>query len=256
MGPMRVLSEKVAVVTGAAAGIGLGIAEALVRRGARVMLADLDEQRLAHAERRLASEGASVSATVTDVADAASVEHLADATLARFGAVHVVCNNAGILRMGRTWELPLSDWHAVLAVNLYGVVNGVRTFVPRLLESGEEGHVVNVASMAAVLPVPFIAPYNVSKHGVLALSETLHDELTAAGAPIGVTVVMPGLVPSRLGLPPAAPDPDPGSLAPGELAPREVGEQVVDAVLQNRLHLFTHPERVADVRARFARITG
>jgi NAD(P)-dependent dehydrogenase (short-subunit alcohol dehydrogenase family) len=244
------------VVTGAAGGIGLGIVEALLDRGMHVMLADVDGERLSVEERRLAGGGALVASKVTDVTDAAQVEALASAALDRFGAVHVVCNNAGIIRPGRSWELSLADWQAVLAVNLYGVINGMRTFVPLLLDSGHEGHVVNVASMAAVVPVPGIAPYNVSKHGVLALSETLHAELVAAGAPIGVTVVMPGRVPTRLGVPAGAPGPEPGVLGPDELAPRQVGDLVAQAVGQDQLYLFTHPARVDDARARFARITG
>ena len=115
---------------------------------------------------------------------------------------------------------------------------------------------VNVASMAAVVPVAGIAPYNVSKHGVLALSETLHGELAGAGAPIGVTVVMPGRVPTRLGRPAGAPEPDVAVPAAGELAPREVGERVARAVRRDQLYLFTHPERLDEVRARFARIAG
>ena len=244
------------MVTGAAGGIGLGIVEALLDRGMQVMLADVDGERLSAEERRLAAGGAPVASKVTDVTDAAQVEALASAALDRFGAVHVVCNNAGIIRPGRSWELSLADWQAVLAVNVYGVINGVRTFVPLLLDSGHEGHVVNVASMAAVVPVPGIAPYNVSKHGVLALSETLYAELVAAGAPIGVTVVMPGRVPTRLGFPAGAPGPEPGVLGPGELAPRQVGDLVAQAVVRDQLYLFTHPARVDDARARFARITA
>jgi NAD(P)-dependent dehydrogenase (short-subunit alcohol dehydrogenase family) len=201
---------------------------------------------------------------VTDVGDADAVDDLARATIDRFGTVHVVCNNAGIIRAGRTWELPLDDWERVLRVNLLGVVHGVRSFVPRMLDAGEEGHVVNVASMAAVVPVPWIGPYNVAKHGVLALSETLQAELAAAGAPIGVTVVMPGRVRTRLGLPAdeheeadigGADDEPAGEPEPGVMEPAEVGRQVVDSVRDRRLHLFTHRERIAEVRARFARIT-
>jgi NAD(P)-dependent dehydrogenase (short-subunit alcohol dehydrogenase family) len=250
------LRDRVAVVTGAASGIGLGIAEAFVAAGMKVMLADVDATRLRAEEQRLSEAGADIASTVVDVADPAQVDGLADAALARFGGVHVICNNAGIIRPGRTWELPLEDWDAVLRVNLLGVVHGVRTFVPLMLASGDPGHVVNVASMAAVVPVPGIGPYNVSKHGVLALSEVLDAELVAAGAPIGVTVVMPGRVRSRLGRPAGAPDADDDlPLQPGEIDPHDVGRQVVDAVREGRLHLFTHPERIADARARFARIT-
>jgi NAD(P)-dependent dehydrogenase (short-subunit alcohol dehydrogenase family) len=248
----------VAVVTGAASGIGLGIAEAFAAEGMRLVLADVDRDRLEREAERLRSTGSEVAAVVTDVGDAAAVQALANGTMARFGAVHVVCNNAGIIRPGRTWELPLEDWDAVLRVNLLGVVHGVHSFVPLLLASGEEGHVVNVASMAAVVPVPGIGPYNVSKHGVLALSEVLHAELQAAGAPVGVSIVMPGRVRSRLGRPPGSPDAaEPsGPTEPGVIEPAEVGRHVVDAVRHGRLHVFTHPDRVEEVRARFARITG
>jgi NAD(P)-dependent dehydrogenase (short-subunit alcohol dehydrogenase family) len=258
-GRVQTLKDRVAVVTGAASGIGLGITEAFVAQGMKVMLCDVDEARLAVQERRLAALGATVASSVVDVGEAAQVDELAAGVLARFGDVSVICNNAGIIRPGRTWELPVSDWEAVLRVNLLGVVHGVRTFVPLLLASGHEGHIVNVASMAAVVPVVGIGPYNVSKHGVLALSEVLHAELAAAGAPIGVTVVMPGRVRTHLGRPPGTPDPEPSQvqpLQPGELAPAQVGAQVVDAVLRDQLHLFTHPDRLGEVVARFARITG
>jgi NAD(P)-dependent dehydrogenase (short-subunit alcohol dehydrogenase family) len=257
---MEELAGRVAVVTGAAGGIGLAVAEAFAGERMDVVLADVDERRLARAAERLRDRGARAEAVVTDVGDPAQVDALADATLSRFGAVHVVCNNAGTIRPGRTWELPLADWDFVLRVNLLGVVHGVHTFVPLLLESGAPGHVVNVASMAAVVPVPGIGPYNVSKHGVLALSEVLHAELRAMGAPIGVTVVMPGRVRTRLGLPDAGDDDDdqqpaaPEPAEPGVIEPSDVGRQIVEAVRADRLHLFTHPERVDDVRARFARI--
>ncbi len=208
---------------------------------------------------------------MTDVADADAVEALARAALVRFGAVHLIVNNAGIIRPGRTWELPLADWERVIQVNLLGVVHGVRTFVPLLLAAagrGEEGHVVNVASMAAVVPVPWIGPYNVAKHGVLALSETLQAELGAAGASVGVTVVMPGRVRTRLGRPRATPPAmaattattraatgGPPSPSPASWNPTRSGRQVVAAVREGRLHLFTHPERIPEVEARFARIT-
>jgi NAD(P)-dependent dehydrogenase (short-subunit alcohol dehydrogenase family) len=251
------LTGRVAVVTGAASGIGLGIAEAFARARMRLVLADIDGERLEEAAESLRQQGAEAEAVVTDVGDPAAVDALAEATLTRFGGVHVVCNNAGTIRPGRTWELPLADWELVLRVNLFGVVHGVHTFVPHLLRSGEPGHVVNVASMAAVVPVPGIGPYNVSKHGVLALSEVLRAELLELGAPIGVTVVMPGRVRTRLGLPRLAPGdepPDTPAPEPGVLEPSEIGRQVVEAIRENLLYLFTHPERLDDVRARFNRI--
>ena len=219
------------------------------------MLADVDEQRLAREVERLGPER--VHGVLCDVGDERAVEALADETLRRFGAVHVICNNAGILKSGRSWELSVDDWNTVLRINLLGVINGVRTFVPRILDTGQPGHIVNMASMAAVVPVKGIGPYSVAKHGVLALSDTLKMELVDAGLPIGVSVVMPGRVPSRLGRPPSDPteptyDPD----EPGMLSPGEVGRIVVEAIREDRMYVFTHPERIPDVEARFARITA
>jgi NAD(P)-dependent dehydrogenase (short-subunit alcohol dehydrogenase family) len=251
---MEELRDRVAVVTGAASGIGLGIAAALVAEGMRVVMADVDSRRL---DREVDALGANVHGVVCDVGDPEAVEHLARETLDRFEAVHLICNNAGIIRSGRSWELSLDDWNDVLRVNLLGTLHGIRTFVPLLLASEEEGHVVNVASMAAVVPVRGIGPYNVAKHGVLALTDTLAMELRDAGASIGVSLVMPGRVPSRLGRPPEDPhepadDPD----EPGLLPASEVGRRVVDAVRHNEPYVFTHPERIAEVERRFARITS
>jgi NAD(P)-dependent dehydrogenase (short-subunit alcohol dehydrogenase family) len=255
---MQDLVARVAVVSGAASGIGLAVAEALAVAGMKVMLSDIDEGRLADEEARLAASGATVASMVTDVGDPEQVDALAAAVIDRFGGVHLVCNNAGIVRPGLSWELSLADWESVLRVNLLGVIHGVRSFLPLLLDSGHEGHVVNVASMAAVVPVPGIAAYNVAKHGVLALSETLHAELVGNGSAVGVTVVMPGRVRTRLGQAPGSSGSvgeDVRPLQPGEIDPAEVGTAVVEAVRQNRLHLFTHPERMGEVVARFARIT-
>ena len=168
---MQQLSGRVGVVTGAASGIGLGIAHAFANAGMSVVVSDVDEARLAVAVEALGPDRA--MGVVCDVADSDAVEALADQAQERFGAIDVVCNNAGIIRGGTVWELPLSDWDAVLRVNLMGVLHGVRTFVRRMLAAGTEGYVVNVASMAAVVPVAGIGPYNVAKHGVLALSDTL-----------------------------------------------------------------------------------
>jgi NAD(P)-dependent dehydrogenase (short-subunit alcohol dehydrogenase family) len=254
---MREFDGRVAVITGAASGIGLGIAESFAAEGMRLVLADIDGERLQLEAQRLRSGGSEVEAVVTDVGDPNAVQALADLSVDRFGVVHIICNNAGIIRGGRTWELSLDDWDAVLRVNLLGVIHGVHSFVPLLLASGQEGHVVNVASMAAVVPVTGISPYNVAKHGVLALSEVLHTELLEAGASVGVSIVMPGRVHTRLGRPKDSETDttSPGSAEPGVLEPAEVGRHVVDAVRDGRLYVFTHPERVEDARSRFAGIT-
>ena len=193
-------------------------------------------------------------AVPTDVAVASSVDALAARCLEAFGGVHLVCNNAGVIATGRSWEIPLDAWDHVLGVNLWGVIHGLRAFVPLLLATQGPGHIVNVASMAAVCPVPGIAPYNVSKHGVLALSETLQAELDQAGADIGVTVVMPGRVATALGQPVDRDDRPARAPEPGVMGPDEVGRLIVQAVREGRRFLFTHAERVAEVERRFAAI--
>jgi NAD(P)-dependent dehydrogenase (short-subunit alcohol dehydrogenase family) len=161
------------------------------------------------------------------------------------------------MRAGRSWELSAEDWNTVLRVNLLAVIHGVRIFLPLILSTGQEGHVINMASMAAMVPVKGIGPYNVAKHGVLALSDTLKMELADAGAPVGVSVVMPGRVPSRLGRPPEDPiEPSFDPNEPGLLPASEVGRIVVEAVREDRMYVFTHPERISEVEARFARITA
>jgi NAD(P)-dependent dehydrogenase (short-subunit alcohol dehydrogenase family) len=252
---MEPIEGRVAVVTGAASGIGFGIASALAAAGARVMLADLDPGRLEAKAGELYDAGHDVASTVVDVRDQKSVDALAAATQARFGGVHIVCNNAGIIRRATlSWELSHQDWQDVLDVNLMGVVNGVLTFVPILLASGEPGHIVNTGSLASVLGVPGIGPYTASKHAVLGISEALATEFATIGAPIGVSCLMPGLVRTRIGQEADAPDPE-GPLDEGQMDPRDVGPIVVRAIRDNRLFVFTHPESIDGVRARFARIT-
>src|SRR4051812_10921533 len=149
---MRQLEGRTAVVTGAASGIGLAVAEAFVAEGMRVVMSDLDERALHDQAARVGASG-EVHAVVADVRDPDAVDALADAVVERFGVLHVAVNNAGIVNRGRSWELALDDWHRVLGVNLWGVIHGVRSFVPRILATGDEGHVVNVASMAAVTAI-------------------------------------------------------------------------------------------------------
>lgn len=191
---MERLAGRVAVVTGAAGGIGFGIAEALAAEGMRLVLADLDGERLAQAAGALAGGGAELIGIPTDVRDAGSVEALAAAALDAFGAVHVVCNNAGVATMGYQWETPLADWEWVVDVNLWGTVHGVRTFVPILLANPDGGHVVNVASMGGLIGSAFSGPYSATKHAVVGLSKGLRAEFEQQGAQIGVTVVCPGKV--------------------------------------------------------------
>jgi NAD(P)-dependent dehydrogenase (short-subunit alcohol dehydrogenase family) len=196
---MQELRGKVAVVTGAASGIGLALAKRLGAEGMKLALADVEPAALAGAQQALEGAGVACVAVQTDVTRADAVAALAERTLEAFGRVHVVCNNAGVFAGGLSWEAPLSDYEWVLGVNTWGVIHGVRTFVPILLRQGEPGHVVNVASMAALTSGPLSAAYFMSKHAVLALSESLYLELRQKGAPIGVSVVCPELIATRIG---------------------------------------------------------
>lgn len=189
-------SGGVCVVTGAASGIGRVLAGAFGSEGMRVVLADVNEPVLAEAVAELASAGVECVGQVTDVRDPASVERLAEVALERFGGVQVVCNNAGVSTMGKQWEISVEDWDWVIGVCLGGVVNGVHSFVPRMLAQGGPAHVVNTASMGGLLTGPYIGPYVAAKHGVVGLSKGLRAEL--AGTGIGVSVVCPGMVSTRI----------------------------------------------------------
>ena len=195
---MRSFEGKVAVVTGAASGIGLALARMLGEQGMRLALADIEADALQNAALDLEKRGVEVLAVRTDVSQADSVNALAEETLEAFGAVHVVCNNAGVFAGGISWEAPVEDYEWVLNVNLWGVIHGLRTFVPHLLAHGEEGHIVNTASMAAVTSMPYSAMYTLSKHAVLSLSESLYHELKLRGARIGVSALCPELVATRI----------------------------------------------------------
>jgi NAD(P)-dependent dehydrogenase (short-subunit alcohol dehydrogenase family) len=246
------LDGKVAVVTGGASGLGQAMARRFAREGARVVLADIAEPQLAAATDELAAGGADVVAVTTDVTDPASVDALARRSLDAFGAVDVVCNNAGLVVTGPAWEIPLADWRRLLDVNLWGVIHGIHAFVPLLLDQGTPAHVVNTASMGGVLSLAGIAPYVASKHAVVALSEVLHADLAARGAPVGVSVLCPGYVPTRLGLDDRdAPVPEP---RPGAITADDVAGRVVDALAEGRFYIFTHPGSTEQVAARSAAI--
>ena len=235
------LTDRNAVVTGAASGIGLAVTEAFVAAGMRVLMTDLDEALLASHAERLADGGADVRALVVDVTDPDAVERAADAAVEHFGKLHVAVNNAGIVVLGNSWELPLSEWHRVINVDLWGVIHGIRSFVPRILASGEPGHVVNTASMAAVTAIPGIGPYTASKHAVLGLSDGLRAELAAIDAPVGVSVVMPGMI--KTGLNPF-----------GTVEPEQVAANVVDAVRLGRAYVFTDDHHIPEVESRLGAI--
>ena len=195
---MKNFRDRVAVVTGAASGIGLALAERFAGEGMKVVMADIEAGALATASDRLRRNGAAIVATRVDVSRAEDVERLADETYDAFGAAHVVCNNAGVAVLGAVHEHTLADWQWVINVNLWGVIHGVHTFLPRMLAGGDEGHFVNTASMAGLTTAPFMSVYDVTKHGVVALSESMYKELTMTGAPIGVSVVCPGLIDTNI----------------------------------------------------------
>jgi NAD(P)-dependent dehydrogenase (short-subunit alcohol dehydrogenase family) len=188
------LEDRVAVVTGAASGIGLALAEGFAAEGMKVVMADIEADALDRAVAALRPRARAVLPVRVDVARAEEVERLARDTYATFGAAHVVCNNAGVAVIGAVHEHSLADWQWVLGVNLWGVIHGVRAFVPRMLAGGDEGHIVNTASMAGLTTAPFMSVYDVTKHGVVALSESMYKEFELTGAPIGVSVVCPGLI--------------------------------------------------------------
>jgi len=260
------LDGKVAVITGGASGIGRAVADRAVAEGMKVVLADIEKRPLEVAVDDLAANGAEALGVVTDVSDAASVQALRDRALDRFGAVHLVHNNAGIGLGGPIWEVSEADWRWILGVNLWGVVHGVATFTPLLIEQGE-GHIVNTASVAGLIAAPFLGPYNATKQAVVAISETLYKDLQAVGAPVGVSVLCPGFVQTRIAESErnrpewAVADHEvPGaeevrgvvrSLVDGGIAAARVADRVIDAVLGNTFYILTHPELDAAITARF-----
>jgi len=192
---MDTFEDKVVVVTGAGSGIGRALVHAFAAEGAHVVAADVEQDALV--ETAAASEA--ITTLTTDVARFEDVLALADDTFETFGHVDVLCNNAGVFAGGLIWERPPSDFEWTLGVNLWGILHGIRAFVPRMIAAQRPGHVVNTVSMAGLCATPFTAPYNVSKFAALAASECLAHDLAAVGAPIGVSVVVPSAVATRIG---------------------------------------------------------
>ncbi|MGZ3663396.1 MAG: SDR family NAD(P)-dependent oxidoreductase [Ktedonobacterales bacterium] len=268
---MKDFQGKVAVVTGAASGIGRALAEQSAHEGMHVVLADVEEGALTQAEAELKAGGAQVLAVRTDVSQAGEVERLAERAFATYGAVHLLFNNAGVSTGGGTiWETSLADWQWVLGVNLWGVIHGVHAFVPRMLAQDTEGHIVNTASAAGLFSVAGEGPYGVSKHGVVTLSETLALELAARGAKLKASVLCPEWVQTRIldaerNRPQAlrnAPAEQPLSpeleaaaqavrqLLEAGLAPAQVAETVFAAIRQEQFYILTHPTTKLAVQLR------
>jgi NAD(P)-dependent dehydrogenase (short-subunit alcohol dehydrogenase family) len=269
---MKDFGGKVAVVTGAASGIGRALADRFVDEGMRVVVADVEQEALDATERELTERTGDVLAVRTDVSSRNAVDELAAATLERFGVPHVLCNNAGVAGGGGgpVWKTTEKDWEWVMGVNLMGIVHGIQAFVPHMVESGQEGHVVNTSSIYGLATQgPII--YGVTKHGVVRLSEGLFSDLRAEGSPIGVSVLCPGLIATRIVSSvrnrPAhlRNEVDDGAGAAGaqflELAekrfmengmpPAEVAGIVVDAIREERFYVLTHPDMKRLVEQRF-----
>ncbi|WP_238006549.1 SDR family NAD(P)-dependent oxidoreductase [Dactylosporangium sp. AC04546] len=269
---MTDLAGTVVVITGAADGIGRALAGAFATAGARLVLADINRPLVEAVGRELSQLGTEVMTAGTDVSSREQVVELRDAAIARFGTVHVLCNNAGVMGPAGDplWELPIDEWQRVMAVNLWGVLHGIQAFLPAILAAGQPGHVLNTASMQGVTSGTLIPEYTVSKHAVVALSEALRAQLTARGAPVGVTVLCPGAVVTDLASREydrltQVGDGKPWAVAPGggggqqrwgssALTPAEVAAAAVTAVQQDRFYVFTSPGSRTRVEARLGPI--
>ncbi len=266
---MEIGAGKVAVVTGAGSGIGLALGHAFAAQGCSVVLADVQQDALDAAEAAMGEHGVETLAMTVDVSDREQVEALAQATLDRFGGVHVLCNNAGVSGAGDPWFGPIEGWEWTFGVNLWGVVHGVRAFLPHMIAGGG-GHIVNTASMAG-LYAGLSPAYDATKHGVVALTESLYHTMEGAQLGVGVSCLCPGWVktgildsernwPSEFG---ALPDRDAGAEVSRNyvkraidegMQPAAVADLVVDAVREGRYWIFPHPEWVEIAMERFHRI--
>lgn len=265
---MKHFAGRVAVVTGAGGGLGRELTLRFARAGMKLALADVDEAALAGTAAVLKAAGTAAITVRCDVSNGADVEALAARTLDAFGAVHVVCNNAGIAPLGVVWENTVADWQWTLGVNLWGAIHGVRVFTPILLRQDDEGHIVNTASVAGLIAPPGMGMYNVSKHAVVALSETLHHDLAARGAKVRCSVVCPAYFPSgiaesersrpaALSATRAKTDEDLArdammrkAVRSGRLSAADIAAHVFEAVRDERFYVLTHPRILPAVEAR------
>ena len=266
---MKEFAGKTAVITGAGSGFGREFARLGAQLGMQLVLADIEPAALQETVSQVQAAGAQAIGQVCDVSRAQDVAQLAEAAYARFGAVHLLFNNAGVGGAGGLlWEASERDWQWVLGVNLWGVVHGVRQFVPRMLAQGEACHMVNTASVAGLLSAQLMGVYNVSKHAVVTLSETLYHDLRTVGASMGVTVLCPAFVPtgihqsernrpehlreqaqptaSQL----AARRASEKAVTSGKVSAAQVAQMTFDAIREERFYVVTHPKILPSVELR------
>jgi NAD(P)-dependent dehydrogenase (short-subunit alcohol dehydrogenase family) len=267
---MKQLKGKVAAVTGAASGLGRAMALAFADEGMHVALGDVTDASDVFAE--VERKGVGALWMKLDVSRAQEVEAFAALIDKQFGGAHVVCNNAGVSPLGAAWETSLGDWQWIMGVNLWGVIHGVKSFVPRLI-ARNEGHVVNTASVAGIINPPGSGAYNVTKHAVVALSETLHHDLRERGSAVGVSVLCPAYVPTGIadsernrpaGLEATAKSKETlvreqmlrKAVSSGRLSADDVAKAVVQAVKEERFYILTHPRIKGAIEARMQDILG
>jgi len=276
---MKTFRDKVVVITGGASGLGREFANVAAREGMKLVLADVQADALERAADALRAQGAAVVARLCDVRKGEQVQALADAAIAEFGAVHLVFNNAGVGSGGLIWENTEADWEWVMGVNVWGVIHGVRIFTKLMLESAKsdpsfEGHIVNTASMAGLLNAPAMGVYNVSKHAVVALSETLYQDLQLVGAPIGASVLCPYFVPTgisqshrnrpedvRMTQGPtasqlAAQAMTDKAVSSGKVSAQDVAEKTFKAIADGDFYIYSHPGALAGVQERMEHIVA
>jgi NAD(P)-dependent dehydrogenase (short-subunit alcohol dehydrogenase family) len=263
---MKQLRGKVAVVTGAASGLGRAMACAFGAEGMHVALADVDQNGLEETRERVRSHQVHSFTMRVDVSRAAEVNALAERTLQELKGIHLVCNNAGVSPLGATWETSIADWQWILGVNLWGVIHGVRAFTPHLVAQNE-GHIVNTASVAGMISPPGMGAYNVTKHAVVTLSETLYHDLRERNSAVGVSVLCPAYVPTRIAesernrprdLPPSAKSKETlareamlkKAVSSGKISADEVAQAVVAAVKEERFYILTHARIKGAIRSR------
>lgn len=271
---MESIKDKVAIITGGASGIGLAMARRFSAEGCRLVLADIDPTPLQEAVTNLKNDGAEVIGVVTDVSQRDAVDALRDAAIAAYGKVHILCNNAGVQVAGPMWKISQAKWEWIMGVNLWGVIHGVQSVVPHMIEHGEPSHIINTSSAAGLMSPPFMSAYCVTKHGVVALTECLSQDLRDAKTAIRASVLCPAFVQTNLHVSSSKrPDEAPGdalmtdaeqeafdgatkNLVESGVQPEVIAEAVYETLLTPRLHILTNPEIVPFIHKRADRIAA